>query len=85
MSHRTRTRLRPLATAAAALLLSAAMAAPALGQSSRKSNESDVLEPPAMGSLKQSDSILPRFGVAMVIAALVIGVNLIPSKRGHQD
>jgi hypothetical protein len=77
--------LRPLATAAAALLLSAMLAAPALGQSSRRNEQPDVLEPPSMGSLKQTDSVLPRLGMAMVIAAMVIGVNLIPSKRGHQD
>lgn len=85
MPHRARRSIRPLALAGAALLLAAAAAGPAMGQSSRRTAEPDVLEPPSMGSLKQTDSVLPRLGVAMLMSALVIGVNLIPSKRGHQD
>lgn len=43
------------------------------------------LTPPTMNPPKDPDSELGAMFVGVLIIGLVVGVNLIPSKRGHKD
>ena len=43
------------------------------------------LTPPTMNPPKDPDSEFGAMFVGVLIIGLVVGVNLIPSKRGHKD
>ncbi len=43
------------------------------------------LTPPTMNPPKEAESDLGAMGMGILILLLVVGVNFIPSKRGHKD
>ncbi len=57
---------------------------PALAQPA-KPNTQNELTPPVPTPPRNPPSFLLGIAVAFVLGALVVGVNFIPSKRGHQD
>lgn len=83
----TRSRIRLAAPiVAGALAIGALCAAPpeASAQSSTK-DKSKELTPPVPNPPKDPPSHLMGMLMVLVLGGLVIGVNFIPSKRGHQD
>ena len=43
------------------------------------------LSPPTMNPPKEAESDLGAMAMGILILLLVVGVNFIPSKRGHKD
>jgi hypothetical protein len=75
-----------LARSAAALALGAALlASPALGQDSSASKKKETVLVPPAPPLGKSDTPWTPIGVAVLLLLIIVGVNFIPSKRGHQD
>ena len=76
---------RTLLTAAAALVLATA-AAPALGyaQPGGKTTKQENLRPPTVGK-QDTPPIVRTYLILAALVAITVGANLIPSKRGHQD
>lgn len=70
---------RVLVTAAACVL---ALSPVAFGQSSKKD---EPLRPPTAPLATTSSPNYIAMGTGVALAALVLGVSFIPSKRGHQD
>jgi hypothetical protein len=71
----------------AALLAAATFTAPVLAQGpsggTKKKDAQPLIAPvPPIG---KSDTPWMPYGVAILLAGLIIGANFIPSKRGHQD
>lgn len=83
-SHGKKTSALLLVTAAAGLLALSGMASaqPTTGPGRRAVEEK--LEPPTPGQAKTDGVVLPML-LGIVLAGAVLTVNLIPSKRGHQD
>lgn len=78
---------RPIQTLAAFALAAAALtctfaATPAAAQSSSK--KAEKLEPPTPGQAKPDGIVWPML-LGIVVAGAALAVNLLPSKRGHQD
>jgi hypothetical protein len=67
---------------AAALLSLPAVALAQTGSSSKKTVEK--LEPPTPGQAKTDGIVWPML-MGILVAGVALTVNLIPSKRGHQD
>lgn len=84
MSHGKKSSALLLATAAAGFLVvsSIASAQPSTGPGRRAVEEK--LEPPTPGQAKTDGVVLPML-LGIVLAGATLTVNLIPSKRGHQD
>ena len=61
-----------------------AVAAPGvMAQSGKKKEKVELVVPtPPVG---KSETPWMPYGAAILLAGLIIGVNFIPSKRGHQD
>lgn len=64
-------------------VLALALTAVTLAQTS--GNKPTTLTPPTPPSLGNSGGPILPILLAAVVAIVVIGVNFIPSKRGHQD
>jgi hypothetical protein len=62
----------------------AVLALPALAQFG-STDAPTTLAPPRPGKPDDSAPVVMTYLVGLVLAAAAIGVNLIPSKRGHQD
>ena len=80
---------RPMAKLLALFVFTAAViggasVSPAFAQSSSSTKKVEKLEPPTPGQAKTDGIVLPML-VGIVIAGAALAVNLIPSKRGHQD
>lgn len=80
---------RPMAKLLALFVFTAAViggasVSPAIAQSSSSTKKVEKLEPPTPGQAKTDGIVLPML-VGIVIAGAALAVNLIPSKRGHQD
>jgi hypothetical protein len=84
MKKTTSTRLRSILAMAALAGAMAFTAAPALAQSGGSKKKVEVLNPPTP-PLGKSDIPWTPYFVAVLLAGLIVGVNFIPSKRGHQD
>lgn len=72
---------------AGALALGCTLSAslPAMAQNTPGKSEKKGLTPPVPSPPKAPPSHLVGFVFAFLLAGVVIGVNFIPSKRGHQD
>jgi hypothetical protein len=80
---------RPILNLAALVITAAAglgtFAAPqASAQTGSSSRKVEKLEPPTPGTAKPDGIVWPMI-MGMVVAGAALTVNLIPSKRGHQD
>jgi len=81
---------RPLAKLFALLVVAAAVVtsvspSSAIAQSGGSSSKKvDKLEPPTPGQSKTDGIVWPML-MGIVVAGAALVVNLIPSKRGHQD
>jgi len=75
---------RTLLTAAllAAAMLFTVSASAQEGGTKKKEVQPLIAPVPPIG---KSDTPWMPYGVAVILAGLIIGVNFIPSKRGHQD
>lgn len=60
------------------------VAAPVMAQQNNPAPENE-LSPPVPAPPRNPPSFLMGIAMAFVLGALVVGVNFIPSKRGHQD
>jgi hypothetical protein len=60
------------------------VAAPVMAQPNNTNAENE-LAPPVPSPPRNPPSFLMGIAMAFVLGALVVGVNFIPSKRGHQD
>jgi hypothetical protein len=78
--RRTRLAARLLAGALAVGTLTS-VTSPVFAQGDKKKE----LTPPVPSPPQKPAGFLLGIGAALVFGALVIGVNFIPSKRGHQD
>lgn len=72
-------RLVGYAAVCTAMCLCLMMAAPAFGQEGGA-----TIVPPRPGKADTPGVVLPYL-LGVVIVGLVVGANLLPSKRGHQD
>lgn len=77
--HRT---ARLVLAAAALVAVSAPSVLAQSGGTKKKEVQPLVAPTPPVG---KSDIPWTPYGVAIILAGLIIGVNFIPSKRGHQD
>jgi hypothetical protein len=86
MNHSSRrsNRSGPALAAAVGVALVLAPAPAALGQAVGSAKKEELRPPVAPLSTSASAPYIPM-GVGLLLAALVIGMNFIPSKRGHQD
>lgn len=80
--HASRRLTARLLAGALALGTLTCVASPVLAQSGSDKKE---LAPPVPAPPRNPPGFLLGIGAALVFGALVIGVNFIPSKRGHQD
>ncbi|MBY0313470.1 MAG: hypothetical protein K2W85_15500 [Phycisphaerales bacterium] len=62
----------------------ATISAPALAQSSSNSKKSEPLVPPSPPATNAGTPWMPMLTM-FALLAIIVGVNCIPSKRGHQD
>ncbi len=83
MSTFTNRSARLVLAAAAVIAVAAAPLMAQTGGGGTKKKEVVLVAPtPPVG---KSDIPWTPYGVAVILAGLIIGVNFIPSKRGHQD
>ncbi len=73
---------KPLLIALCSGCLALAASATALAQSGIGNTR---LSPPTMNPPKEPDSDLGAMATGVLLLLLVLGANLIPSKRGHKD
>jgi hypothetical protein len=83
MKNRTPRRRAPLALAFAAAAISF-VSLPALGQAPPGTGAPAPLAPPTPGRPDKPPAAW-NYITMILIAGMVIGASLIPSKRGHQD
>ncbi len=62
----------------------AAMSAPALAQSTSGTRKVEPLTPPTPPPTNAGTPWMPMITM-FVLLAIIVGVNFLPSKRGHQD
>ncbi len=80
-----KTFLKPAAVVLLTVAALGGFAASASGQTSGSArNRVEKLEPPTPGQAKTDAVVWPML-MGLVIAGAALTVNLIPSKRGHQD
>jgi hypothetical protein len=79
---------RPMAKALMPLVLAAAVlagfTAESIAQTGSSARRVEKLEPPTPGQAKTDGIVWPML-MGMLLAGAALTVNLIPSKRGHQD
>lgn len=80
---------RPIAKALIPVVLAAAAltgiaAESAMAQTGSSTRRVEKLEPPTPGQAKTDGIVWPML-MGMLLAGAALTVNLIPSKRGHQD
>lgn len=79
---------RPMAKALMPVVLAAAVlagfTAESIAQTGSSTRRVEKLEPPTPGQAKTDGIVWPML-MGMLLAGAALTVNLIPSKRGHQD
>lgn len=69
----------------AAILLSVALLSPGRASAQTQPNQPTTLRPPTPGKEDQSRPLVMTIVAGIIIVAAVMGANMIPAKRGHQD